>query len=62
MTDQEHIVILRAEIKPLNLASARRERHYQRLLKEIIEADKVSQQAVSSLEAAMQQLVSRHVQ
>jgi hypothetical protein len=61
MTDQEHIVILRAEIKRLKLVMRQKDRGYSELLRELNRATEITRNAVSSLEDVMQERVG-HVQ
>ena len=48
MKQDNQIAILKAEVKRLKLSAARRERCYRRLLKEVIEADHITETAILS--------------
>ena len=61
MKQDNQIAILKAEVKRLKLSAAGRERCYRRLLKEVIEADHITETVILSLEAAMQSLAGCHV-
>jgi hypothetical protein len=61
MKQDNQIATLKAQVKRLKLSAGRRERCYFRLFREVIEADQISQTALLSLGAAMQQLARRNV-